>query len=292
MSDKIEEIHDIEEPAQSQNQKTDTALAIRTRVQRVERPMPELASQNGDTWTYDEEAYLRGGILIPVEIPNDEAPSEDVDVKSAKLIFLFGAPALGKSTVAANVAAELGCIHLCPDQMIPHLGKHGPYLAWLAVVQAIEYHGTVPSGLLFQLVKMEIQRHMEFGATTFIIDGWPHTSEDFNLLYETFTVVSAFHLYATQDTLEKRAMRDPMTFDEGTRRLKYFRNGFVRYYEELADLLEHDGFRNSLVLMCAEPDYHLFFPEIKRIIEKRLAEAEDASALAQAETSSDEREHV
>jgi adenylate kinase family enzyme len=82
------------------------------------------------------------------------------------------------------VAAELGFIHICPDQTIRRLGETGPYLAWLAVVQAIETQGTVPSELLFRLVKMEIQRHMESGATTFIIDGWPHCSEDFTLLHE------------------------------------------------------------------------------------------------------------
>jgi hypothetical protein len=90
MSDKIEEIHEIEEPAQSQSEDNGTPFAKRTGVQRVARPMPELASKNGDTWTYDEETYRRGGILIPVEVPNDVAPSEDVDVKSAKLILLFG----------------------------------------------------------------------------------------------------------------------------------------------------------------------------------------------------------
>jgi hypothetical protein len=90
MSDKIEEIHEIEEPAQSQSEDNGTPFAKRTSVQRVARPMPELASKNGDTWTYNEETYRRGGILIPVEVPNDVAPSEDVDVKSAKLILLFG----------------------------------------------------------------------------------------------------------------------------------------------------------------------------------------------------------
>jgi hypothetical protein len=207
MSDKIEEIQEIEEPAQSQSE-NDSSLAKKTGVQRVERPMPELDSKNGDCWTYDEETWRRGGILIPVEVPNDEAPSADVDVKSAKLIFLFGKPAFlpeqpslvrsdqlmrsvsvgppatGKSTAAANVAAELGFIHICPDQTINLLGKTGPYLAWLRVVQAIEMQGDVPAELLFRLVKMEIQRHMEFGATTFLIDGWPHCSEDFNLLHE------------------------------------------------------------------------------------------------------------
>ncbi|GFF43361.1 adenylate kinase 8 [Aspergillus udagawae] len=291
MSDTIEEIHGIEEPAQSQSEKNDIPLAKRTCVQRVEHPLPELASKNGDTWTHDEESYLRGGILIPVEVPNDAAPSDDVDVKSAKLILLFGPPAAGKSTAAANVAAELGSIHICPDQTIRRLGETGPYLAWLAVVQAIETQGTVPSELLFRLVKMEIQRHMEFGATTFIIDGWPHCSEDFTLLHETFTVVSAFHLYATQDTLEKRAMQNPMTFDEGTKRLKSFRDGMVRYYQELGDLLTLDSFKDVLIPMSAEQDYQVFYPQIKLIIEKRLARVEAASELAQTETSSDEHEH-
>ncbi|GIK00654.1 hypothetical protein Aspvir_004681 [Aspergillus viridinutans] len=291
MSDKIEEIHEIEEPAQNQSEKNDTPLAKRTGVQRVERPLPELDSKNGDTWTYDDESYRRGGILIPVEVPNDAAPSEDVEVKSAKLILLFGPPAAGKSTAAANVAAELGFIHICPDQTIKHLGKTGPYLAWLTVVQAIETQGSVPSELLFRLVKMEIQRHIEFGATTFIIDGWPHCSEDFTLLHETFTVVSAFHLYATQDTLEKRAMQNPMTFDEGTKRLKSFRDGMVRYYQELGDLLTLDSFKDVLIPMSAEQDYQVFYPQIRLIIEKRLARVEAASELAQTETSSDEHEH-
>ncbi|KAF4227545.1 hypothetical protein CNMCM8980_008912 [Aspergillus fumigatiaffinis] len=291
MSDKIEEIHEIEEPAQSQSEDNGTPFAKRTGVQRVARPMPELASKNGDTWTYDEETYRRGGILIPVEVPNDVAPSEDVDVKSAKLILLFGPPAAGKSTAAANVAAELGFIHICPDQTIERLGETGPYLAWLAVVQAIETQGDVPAELLFRLVKMEIQRHMEFGATTFIIDGWPHCSEDFTLLHETFTIVSAFHLYATQDTLEKRAMQNPMTFDEGTKRLKSFRDGMVRYYQELGDLLTLDSFKDVLIPMSAEHDYQVFYPQIKFIIEKRLARVEAASELAQTETSSDEHEH-
>lgn len=91
MPDKIEEIQEIEEPAQSQSE-NDSPLAKKTGAERVERPMPELASKNGDCWTYDEETWRRGGILIPVEVPNDEAPSEDVDVKSAKLILLFGKP--------------------------------------------------------------------------------------------------------------------------------------------------------------------------------------------------------
>ncbi|KAF4214818.1 hypothetical protein CNMCM5878_008702 [Aspergillus fumigatiaffinis] len=291
MSDKIEEIHEIEEPAQSQSEDNGTPFAKRTGVQRVARPMPELASKNGDTWTYNEETYRRGGILIPVEVPNDVAPSEDVDVKSAKLILLFGPPAAGKSTAAANVAAELGFIHICPDQTIERLGETGPYLAWLAVVQAIETQGDVPAELLFRLVKMEIQRHMEFGATTFIIDGWPHCSEDFILLHETFTIVSAFHLYATQDTLEKRAMQNPMTFDEGTKRLKSFRDGMVRYYQELGDLLTLDSFKDVLIPMSAEHDYQVFYPQVKFIIEKRLARVEAASELAQTETSSDEHEH-
>ncbi|RLL99285.1 hypothetical protein CFD26_100376 [Aspergillus turcosus] len=291
MSDKIEEIQEIEEPAQSQSE-NDSPLAKKTGAQRVERPMPELASKNGDCWTYDEETWRRGGILIPVEVPNDEAPSEDVDIKSAKLILLFGPPAAGKSTAAANVAAELGFIHICPDQTIQLLGKTGPYLAWLRVVQAIETHGDVPTELLFRLVKMEIQRHMESGATTFLIDGWPHCSEDFSLLHKTFTIVSAFHLYATQDTLEKRAMQNPMTFDEGTRRLKYFRDGMVRYYQELGDLLSLESFRDVLIPMSAEYDYQVFYPQIKAIIEKRLARAEAASDLPQTETSSDELEHA
>ncbi|KAG2026528.1 hypothetical protein GB937_002042 [Aspergillus fischeri] len=307
MSDKIEEIHEIEEPAQSQSEENGASLTRRTHAQRVERPMSDLDSKNGDTWSYDEETYHRGGILIPVEVPNDTAPSDNVDVRSAKLILLFGPPAAGKSTAAANVAAELGFIHICPDQMIERLGKTGPYLAWLRVVQAIETEGSVPAELLFRLVKMEIQRHMEFGATTFIIDGWPHCSEDFTLLHETFTIVSAFHLYATQDTLEKRAMQNPMTFDEGTKRLKSFRDGMVRYYQELGDLLTLDSFKDVLIPpqfresdrihgltpyeMSAEHDYQVFYPQIKFIIEKRLARMEAASELAQTETSSDEHEH-
>ncbi|KAF4164993.1 hypothetical protein CNMCM6936_008432 [Aspergillus lentulus] len=291
MSDKIEEIHEIEEPTQSQSEENGTSWTKRTHVQRVERPLPELNSKNGDTWTYDEETYGRGGILIPVEVPSDAAPSDNVDVKSARLILLFGPPAAGKSTAAANVAAELGFIHICPDQTIERLGETGPYIAWLAVVQAIETEGSVPAELLFRLLKMDIQRHMEFGATTFIIDGWPHCSEDFTLLHETFTIVSAFHLYATQDTLEKRTMQNPMTFDEGTKRLKSFRDGMVRYYQELGDLLTLDSFKDVLIPMSAEHDYQVFYPQIKFIIEKRLARVEAASELAQTETSSEEHEH-
>ncbi|KAF4257872.1 hypothetical protein KXW98_005484 [Aspergillus fumigatus] len=291
MSDKIEEISEIEEPAQSQSEENGASLTRRTHVQRVEHPMSELDSNNGDAWTCDEETYRRGGILIPVEVPNDIAPSDNVDVRSAKLIFLFGPPAAGKSTAAANVSAELGCIHICPDQTIKRLGKTGPYLAWLRVVQAIETEGSVPPELLFRLVKMEIQRHMEFGATTFIIDGWPHCSEDFTQLHETFTIVSAFHLYATQDTLEKRAMQNPMTFDEGTKCLKSFRDGMVRYYQELGDLLTLDSFKDVLIPMSAEHDYQVFYPQIKFIIEERLARVEAVPELEQIETSSDEHEH-
>lgn len=103
--------------------------------------------------------------------------------------------------------------------------------------------------------------------------------------------MSAFHLYATQDTLEKRAMQNPMTFDEGTKCLKSFRDGMVRYYQELGDLLTLDSFKDVLIPMSAEHDYQVFYPQIKFIIEERLARVEAVPELEQIETSSDEHEH-
>jgi hypothetical protein len=82
-------------------------------------------------------------------------------------------------------------------------------------------------------------------------------------------------------------MQNPMTFDEGTKRLKSFRDGMVRYYQELGDLLTLDSFKDVLIPvriqrqfpeidriqgltpyeMSAEHDYQVFYPQVKFIIE-------------------------
>jgi hypothetical protein len=48
-----------------------------------------------------------------------------------------------------------------------------------------------------------------------------------------------------------------MTFDEGTQRLKYFRDGMVRYYEELGDLLTLESFRDVLIPVRIRPSFDI-----------------------------------
>jgi hypothetical protein len=49
-----------------------------------------------------------------------------------------------------------------------------------------------------------------------------------------------------------------MTFDEGAKRLKSFRDGMVRYYQELGDLLTLDSFKDVLIPVRIQPQFREF----------------------------------
>lgn len=91
-----------------------------------------------------------------------------------------GGPGAGKTTLCARLAEDLGLIHLCPGQMLRKIEETGPLGTWNVVKDAIHEGKLCPIGLIMHLLQREIVLRMrESGARTFLIDGFPRSTEQF-----------------------------------------------------------------------------------------------------------------
>ncbi|KAE8144594.1 hypothetical protein BDV25DRAFT_166487 [Aspergillus avenaceus] len=165
-------------------------------VERVPMSMPLCGFYEGYSWTYSECLYRQEGVLYPKTMY--PTPVSSIPLKRSPLIFIIGkpytlpdamprpltapgGPGSGKSTVAANLAADLGLVHIEPDVIVGRLSLTGPPQAWDAVKNTMNEHGQVPEWMLNVLVKMEILKHQESSSCIFLMDNFPKTAAQFRV---------------------------------------------------------------------------------------------------------------
>jgi adenylate kinase family enzyme len=92
---------------------------------------------------------------------------------------LSGGPGSGKSTIGANLSADLGFIQINPNEIVKRLRVQGPEEAWLAVESAMDDNGVVPDDMLSVLLKMEVSMHLEASEGVFLIEDFPRSYKQF-----------------------------------------------------------------------------------------------------------------
>lgn len=90
-----------------------------------------------------------------------------------------GGPGSGKSTIATRLAADLGLIHLNPDEIVSRLEIIGSGDEWLAVKSTVDENGAVPDDLLSLLLKIEISKHLNAHQRVFLIEAFPRSYAQF-----------------------------------------------------------------------------------------------------------------
>ncbi|GES65692.1 UMP-CMP kinase 3-like isoform X1 [Aspergillus terreus] len=180
---------------------------------------------------------------IDVLLPDPRIPKH-----SCSIFFLTGAPYSGKTSTAELLVRERpSLIHIVPDDVVRSLLEEGPddVREYVQSRIANDPQGKVPEKLLFRILKIEISKHLfaAYGSDRFLIEGLPTSIEQYNKFQAAFGVVHAIVLNMHPDHIERRAMADPMTFDEGERRLAMVRQRKEAWDEQMRAVIERPEFR-------------------------------------------------
>ncbi|KAE8380844.1 P-loop containing nucleoside triphosphate hydrolase protein [Aspergillus bertholletiae] len=221
------------------------------------------------SWADNKSAWRQGPTMVPLGKMAMAGPGDNPEV--ATVIFLIGGPGSGKSTVATKLAADLGLIHLNPDEIVHRLEITGPEGEWLAVESTMDEHGTVPDNILSFLLKIEISKHLNAHRRVFLIDDFPRSYAQFM----DFTSICGYGLTISLDvstaTLMRRLMPETRSFSERVAQMEDFLKREDAFASAELALYPHANFRDSLVKVCAELQVEEFYPHLKDLVARKLA---------------------
>ncbi|KAL5355380.1 hypothetical protein BJX96DRAFT_170615 [Aspergillus floccosus] len=176
-------------------------------------------------------------------------PDPRIPKHSCSIFFLTGAPYSGKTSTAELLIRERpSLIHIVPEDVMRKLLEEGSddVREYVQSRIAKDPQGKVPEKLLFRILKIEISKHLfgAYGSDRFLIEGLPTSMEQYNKFKAAFGVVRVIVLNMHPDLVERRAMADPMTFNEGDRRLAVVREK-KEAWAELWAFMETPEFREQ-----------------------------------------------
>jgi len=100
-----------------------------------------------------------------------------------KNIVLFGPPGAGKGTQAEVLKEKYRLIHLSTGDMFRYNIKNETTLGALAKSYTSKGH-LVPDSVTNEMLKAEVERHLEKQPNGFIFDGYPRTKDQAKVLGE------------------------------------------------------------------------------------------------------------
>ncbi|KNG88700.1 adenylate kinase 3 [Aspergillus nomiae NRRL 13137] len=222
---------------------------------------------------YNKSACHQDTATIPLGAKPISDPEQNRKV--ATVVFLIGGPGSGKSTIATRLAADLGLIHLDPDEIISRLGIAGPD-EWLAVKSTMDENGTVPDYIVSLLLKIEISKHLNAHQSVFLIEAFPRSYAQFM----EFTSICGYGLTISLDvssaTLMRRFMLETKSFSEKVAQMEDFLKREDTFAGAELALYPHADFTNGLVKVCAELKVEEFYPHLKDLVARRLASPKTA----------------
>ncbi|KAB8265538.1 P-loop containing nucleoside triphosphate hydrolase protein [Aspergillus pseudonomiae] len=223
---------------------------------------------------YNKSACHQDTATIPLGAKPISDPEQNRKV--ATVIFLIGGPGSGKSTIATRLAADLGLIHLDPDEIISRLGIAGPEDEWLAVKNTMDENGIVPDYIVSLLLKIEISKHLNAHQNMFLIEAFPRSYAQFM----EFTSICGYGLTISLDvssaTLMRRFMLETKSFSEKVAQMEDFLKREDAFAGAELALYPHADFTNGLVKVCAELKVEEFYPHLKDLVARRLASPKTA----------------
>ncbi|KAE8345992.1 hypothetical protein BDV24DRAFT_158796 [Aspergillus arachidicola] len=219
--------------------------------------------------TYDKSACHQDRATIPLGGKPVSGPGNNSKV--ATVIFIIGGPGSGKSTIATRLAADLGLIHLNPDEIVSRLEIIGSGDEWLAVKSTMDENGVVPDDLLSLLLKTKISKHLNAHRRVFLIEAFPRSYAQFMDLTSICGYGLTISLDVSSATLMRRFMFETKSFSERVAQMEDFLKREDAFASAELALYPHANFMDGLVKVCAELKVEEFYPHLKDLVARKLA---------------------
>ncbi|KAE8161835.1 P-loop containing nucleoside triphosphate hydrolase protein [Aspergillus tamarii] len=241
-------------------------------VRRLWSALPCSGLWEACSWAYDKLACPRDRVTIPLGKKPLSGPEDNSKVATA--VFLIGGPGSGKSTIATRLAADLGLVHLNPEEIVSRLEITGPEDEWLVVKHTMDENGTVPDDILSLLLKIEISKHLSAHQRVFLIEAFPRSYAQFM----EFTSICGYGLTISLDvssaTLMRRILLETQSFSERVAQMEDFLKREDAFAGAELALYPHANFTDGLVKVCAELKVEEFYPHLKDLVARKLASPE------------------
>mmetsp|Transcript_12344 Transcript_12344/g.23686 ORF Transcript_12344/g.23686 Transcript_12344/m.23686 type:complete len:228 (+) Transcript_12344:43-726(+) len=131
-------------------------------------------------------------------------------LEKPQVVFVMGAAGVGKTVQCARLATEFGFVHLQPQEVLRVEEVRGSVIG-LMVAQCNTDSKPVPVELVARALHDAIQRAAAQGKTRFLVDGFPHSQEEWTCWQAEVrdTAVVRFLLFfeAPEFLLEKRLVQ-------------------------------------------------------------------------------------
>lgn len=149
-------------------------------------------------------AQGNAGIISQSRCLNTRTASESLNPERIQWVFL-GPPGVGKGTYSTRVAVALGVAHIAAGDLVRGEIKAGSDIG--KKMQSIVSKGELlPADMVYQLLEKRIQDGKTHGEKGFVLDGFPRTRQQAEVLTSALDIQLAVNLSLREEVLVQKCM--------------------------------------------------------------------------------------